>query len=39
MGLRFKRCVIRVDDLIIRKIIIDETGLSETSYEEILKTI
>mgnify|MGYP006076308165 FL=1 len=39
MGLRFKRCVIRVDNLIIRKIIIDETGLSETSYEEILKTI
>ena len=39
MGLRFKRCVIRVNNLIIRNIIIDETGLSETSYEEILKTI
>ncbi len=39
MGLRFKRCVLKVNNLIISKIIVDENGLIETSYEEILKTI
>ena len=39
MGMRLKRCVIRIENLIIKKIITDESGLLETSYEEILKNL
>jgi alkyl hydroperoxide reductase 1 len=39
MGMRLKRCVIRIENLIIKKIITDENGLLETSYEEILKNL
>ncbi len=33
MGMRLKRSIIRIDNLIISKIITDETGMLETSYE------
>ena len=39
MGMRLKRSVIRIENLIIKKIITDESGLLETSYEEILKNL
>ena len=39
MGMRLKRCVIRIENLIIKKIITDENELLETSYEEILKNL
>ncbi|MDB4184247.1 peroxiredoxin [Alphaproteobacteria bacterium] len=39
MGMRLKRSVIRIENLIINKIITDDSGLLETSYEEILKNL
>jgi|TARA_B100000795_G_C22728868_1_gene410559 peroxiredoxin len=39
MGMRLKRCVIKVDNLIVKKIITDEAGLLETNYEKILNNI
>ena len=39
MGMRLKRTVIRIENLVINKIITDESGLLETSYEEILKNL
>ena len=39
MGMRLKRCVIRIENLVIKKIITDESGLLETSYEKILKNL
>ena len=39
MGTRLKRSVIKIDNLIVNKIIIDEAGMLKTNYEEILKSI
>ena len=39
MGMRLKRCVIKIENLVINKIITDESGLLETSYDEILKSL
>ena len=39
MGMRLKRSIIRIDNLIVSKIITDETGMFDTSYEETLKSL
>ncbi len=39
MGTRLKRSVIKIDNLIVNKIITDEAGMLKTNYEEILKSI
>lgn len=39
MGMRLKRSIMLFDNLVLKKIITDETGIIETNYEKVLKNI